>query len=61
MLGFPSREARGWLESPMCEFVWVFQDGVRVERVFPKLLSTLPPAPDLFEQSRAKSWVSKGV
>lgn len=39
---FPSREARGWLESHICEFAWILKDGIRVERAFPKLLSTLP-------------------
>lgn len=40
----PSRDARDWLEDCTCEFAWVFQERLRVERVFPKLLSTLPPA-----------------
>lgn len=44
---FPSRKASDWLEDSIHEFLWVFQDGIRVERVIPKLLSTFPHA--LFE------------
>lgn len=41
VLGFslPSGEAMGWLEGSICEFAWVFQDRIGVERVFPKLFS----------------------
>lgn len=41
---FSGRDARDWLEDCTCEFAWIFQERLRVERVFPKLLSTLPPA-----------------